>query len=640
MTLFSLAYKNVKGNLNKYIMYYLSNVIIITIFFVFANFMYNPHLSGDAQTLAKRLTYLCEFVIVIFTFVFTTYSISNFIKSRGKEFALLSMFGLTKDEIRAYIMFENLIITIISIVSSLILGILFSKLFFIAVATILNTESQIPFNLSFKAIYLTFFIFLIFFQLICFITISKIKNHNIAKLLKEDKLAKPAPEFSSIKAASSIILVILGYIIALNSHASLTYTMFPVLIIIVIGTYLLFSQFSVFFTTKLQNKKSLYYNGTNMIALSQIVYKLKDNAKVMFITSILVGFTLTTSVSVYSLQKISHDDLIINYPQDISFIEHNITSHHVISNKAIEITLKKYRHPITYRFKTQIIKAQNTDSKSSTITNTYKKTNSKDFNIISQSSYNKLARQYNKNIINLKSNEVVIYSYVLSSNPSPLKNKQILNLNIGGNISKWKVNTSIAGGIINADSNYTNTIIINDNAFKKLSSSITNNNKYIYYGYNIKNSFKATNAVKAIKKLVTKGEENSFTERITNTASVQQFISIFLFIGTFVSITFFIATGSILYFKMFNEISEDKLNFICLKKLGMTKAEIKKVVTIQCLIIFFLPFLVAFSHSAFAIKSLGILYINYFLIIFLIYFIVQCIFYKFSKWMYLRQINY
>ncbi len=136
MTINNIAIKNIKGNLNKYAMYYLSNVIVVTIFFIFANFIYNPGVSSSnisdktISDAASRLMYLCEFVIIIFTFIFSNYSITSFLKSREKEFGLLSMFGLTKGQIRQYVMFENVIISIFSIITGLFFGILFSKLFF------------------------------------------------------------------------------------------------------------------------------------------------------------------------------------------------------------------------------------------------------------------------------------------------------------------------------------------------------------------------------------------------------------------------------------------------------------------------------------------------------------------------------
>lgn len=118
-----------------------------------------------------------------------------------------------------------------------------------------------------------------------------------------------------------------------------------------------------------------------------------------------------------------------------------------------------------------------------------------------------------------------------------------------------------------------------------------------------------------------------------------QVLSVLLFLGTFIAIIFFVATGSILYFKMFNEIQKDKQDFIGLKKIGVTQQEIKKIVSIQSFTMFFLPLTVAMLHAAFAVKSVGLLYTKYFIFIAAIYLVLQTIYYLFAKWMYVKQIN-
>ncbi|WP_282804164.1 ABC transporter permease [Clostridium tetani] len=651
MTINNIAIKNIKGNLNKYAMYYLSNVIVVTIFFIFANFIYNPGVSSGSisnktiSEVAGRLMYLCEFVIIIFTFIFSNYSITSFLKSREKEFGLLSMFGLTKTQIRRYVIFENIIISIVSIITGLFFGILFSKLFFMAVSVILDLNSEIPFSISSKAIKITILSFLVVLNLISFITSFKIKNNNIAELLKGERIPKMTPKFSKIKSILGIVLIVSGYIVGVFSGTAIIATMIPILIVVIIGTKLLFSQFSVFFTNRLQNNKGVYYKGTNLITLSQIIYKLKDNAKVLFITSILSGITLASAISVYSLQKVSLSSMEENCPQDIGVIEQNINSHKVIADGKVEDTLKKYKFDIKYKNKIELIKAKNNDTIKENNKKPYIKINKDDFNIMSENSFNELAKQYNRKPLTLKNGEVVVYTYDFNSNIANLKTElpfnyqKTLNLNIEGEVSSFNILDNLKGGIINADGKNTNTVIVNNSDFKNLWGKVSNGNKCIYYGYNIKHNLKAANAVTEIKNAVTKGQEIFFTERVISMASVMQLLSVLLFIGTFIAMIFFIATGSILYFKMFNEIQKDKQDFIGLKKIGVTQEEIKKVVSIQSFTMFFLPLIVASLHAAFAVKSVGLLYTKYFIFIAGIYLVLQIAYYLFAKWMYIKQIN-
>ncbi|WP_125153466.1 FtsX-like permease family protein [Clostridium rectalis] len=652
MTINNIAIKNIKGNLNKYAMYYLSNVIVVTIFFIFANFIYNPALSGKSisdKTIgdaASKLMYLCEFVIIIFTFIFSNYSITSFLKSREKEFGLLSMFGLTKGQIRRYVMFENIIISIGSIITGLFFGVLFSKLFFIAVSVILDFNTEIPFSISFKAIKITIVSFLLLLNFISFITGFKIKNNNIAELLKGERIPKTTPKFSKFKAILGVVLIILGYIVGVFSGTAIIVTMIPILIVVIIGTKLLFSQFSVFFTDKLKNNKQVYYKGINMITLSQIIYKLKDNAKVLFITSILSGITLASAISVYSLQKVTLSTLEENCPQDIGIIEEDINSHKVLPNGKVEEILEKHNFEILYKNKIELLKGKNNDKVIESKNSGYGiKVNKTDFNIISQDSYNELAKEYNRKPLELNNKEAVIYTYDLTGGTismkteMPFENQKQLNINIDGLVNSFSIIDNLKGGIINADNKNTNTVIVSNIDFQKLLSSTSNKSKSVYYGYNIKHNLKSYNAVTEIQRQVTKGKEMFFTERVTSAAGLIRVLSVLLFIGTFVAIIFFIATGSILYFKMFNEIQKDKQEFIGLRKIGVTQGEIKSIVSFQSFTMFFLPLLVATLHAVFAVKSVGLLYMKYFIFIAGIYLILQIIYYLFAKWMYMKQIN-
>lgn len=648
MTIAKIALKNIKGNLNKYAMYCISNIIVVTIFFIFANFIISSNLgsassnSGKMGQTASSLMYACEFIIVIFTFVFTMYSLSNFLKSREKEFGLLSMFGVTKSQIRIYIMFENILISIVSIIIGLLLGVLFSKLFFMAVTVILDIDLQIKFNISFKALKLTIICFFLLFSFMSFITSFKIKNNNIAQLLKGERIPKISPRFSKLKVILSISLILLGYIVGINSKAAIMLTMLPILLVVTIGTYFLFSQFSVYFTSKLHSNKGIYYKGINLIVISQIIYKLKDNAKILFITTMLSGITIASAISVYSLQETSLNSMKENEPQDISVIEQGINSHKVIANGKIEEVLKNNNFDIEHKEEIKLLKGENAENQKKTA---YSMINKSDFNIMSESSYNSLAKYYNRSLVSLKSGEIDVLTYDLTGNlmnmetKLPFENEKNLNININGVKQSFSIKENMKGGIINGDSKHTNTIVVSDNEFDKLWEGALNSDKYLYYGYNIEHYLKATNAVNEIKQSINKGQEDNFDERITSAASLMQFLSVFLFIGTFIAIIFFIATGSILYFKMFNEIQKDKHEFIGLKKLGFTVEEIKRVVSIQSFIMFFLPLTIALLHAAFAVKAVGLLYAQYFALIAIIYIVLQAIYYLFARWMYVKQIN-
>lgn len=644
MTLGSIAYKNLKGNFHKYVMYYLSNTLVVMVFFIFANFIFNPYVGeiqhmGTKGVLATKALVVCEFVIIIFSFFFTSYSNSSFLKSREKEFGLLSMFGMTKSQVRKYVIYENMIVSLISIATGLGFGILFSKLFFMAISAIVALNAEIPFIISIKALIITIVSFFLLFQGVNYISSFRIKNNNIIELLKGARVPKPIPQFSILKAILSILLIALGYGMAIFSGLAIIVTMIPIVIVTVAGTYFLFTQFSILITEKLKKNNRLFYNGVNMITLSQIIYKLKDNAKVLFIVAVSGAVALTASGTVYSIQQSFASELLKMNPHDISIFEKGTVSHNVIEPGTIEEIAQKNNQEIKYKNEIVLFRATNNDKDHS----------AHSFYLMSNSDFNNLAKQQKKKNIELDGKEALVYKYKAMITESNAKDNfidnGILSLNMNENVESYDIVKAINEGVINLDYRTPNIIVVSDGEYSRLNKSISENEKIVYYSYNFKNWKQSTNTVNEISKLIDKEDMQAgyFNERVTSYNDVMGQTTLILFIGAFIAILFFIATGSIIYFKMFNEIQKDKQEFIALKKIGMTDKEMKQIISTQTLLVFFLPFIVAVIHALFAIKALSNLLMQslymYLFVIVVIYFVLQFAYYIFAKMMYARQVR-
>ncbi len=640
MTLRDIAFKNIKGNFSKYMMYYLSNTLVVMVFFIFANFIFTPDIAevgamGTKGRLASQAMMLCEYVIIIFSLFFTSYSISSFLKSREKEFGLLALFGLTKREIRKFVMYENMVVSIVSIITGLLLGVLFSRLFFMAVSAILLFDSATAFTISTKAVLITAISFLVIFQGTSFITTLKIKNNNIVQLLKGARVPKKEPNFSIFKAVLAILFIAIGYGLAFFSGIAIIITMFPILFFTVTGTYFLFSQFSVYFTRKLKSKEGIYYNGINMLTLSQIIYKIKDNATILFIVSVLGAVTLTASATVYSYQQSLKTAIEQYTPQDINYIESGEGAHEVLPQGAVEEVLNKHSLEISFHNQTPLIKASNLEIID-------ENSDYKNFYVISNQAYNALAEQYKRKKVTLSEGEAIlnVYNFKLAFKSEEYQ-KDYVKLNINNQEMSFTLVDNVNGSVLNADNNNTNIVVINDKEFESLLSTISPADRLVYYGYSLKNWQRAETAMEELTAMVP--EDSTFYQRVSTYVVVMQSAAIILFIGSFIAILFFLATGSIIYFKMFNELYEDRQQFISLRRIGMTNGETKRIVSQQTKIIFFLPFLVIFTHSAFAIKTLSDLLLSnltlYFLTVAGIYLAFQTLYYFVAKYMYMRQIK-
>lgn len=158
MTFRSLALSNIRGNWRSYSAFFLSSVFSVMIFYIYAAFLYHPEVtSGHIMAASKIRTGMvfCEYIIVIFSFLFVLYSNSAFLKTRQQEFGLFSLFGMTKVQLRKLVIYENAAIAALAIAVGIGLGMLFSKLFFMALTVLLNLQEAISFAAPIKAIGLT-----------------------------------------------------------------------------------------------------------------------------------------------------------------------------------------------------------------------------------------------------------------------------------------------------------------------------------------------------------------------------------------------------------------------------------------------------------------------------------------------------
>ncbi len=637
MKFYNVAAKNIKGNLYRYIMYYLSNVFSVMVFFIFANFIFHPAVvSGEIPGVVAQALKACEFVIMIFTLFFVGYANSTFMKSRGREFGLLSMFGMTKWQIKKYVIYESIIVSVLSIAAGILFGGLFSRLFFMAIGSILKLGMPIKFMIVKKAVGITAGSFFILFQVITLFSLRKIKSKDIINQMKESKVPKPVPHFSKPFAFTGALMLILGYGLAWFSGMYVILTMFPILFLVVTGTYYLFTQLSIAVTQRLRENKTIFYRKTNMLVISQIIYKLKDNARILFLISTLGAVTLTAAGMVYSFYTVSRDTVMDNTPQAIGFVEEGIKNHNIIHPDRVKEILKGNGVVIEEEHNVIGIKGENSSKDKSL---------GKRFFIMSNSDYNMMAEKCGKKKVFAKEGEAIFMQPYTNIVKDAFDKEHVLQIKIGDTENKFNVSVNRNGGVINSGgSKYKNIFVISDGKYNNIRGSISDDKLLSYYGYDIKNWEDTTEGINQVIENVPEKYRSQVCERVTTYNMIKMSGLITMLIGLFIALLFFIATGSIIYFKLFTELKEDRAEFEGLRKMGMSRAEMKRIVNTQMAILFFLPFVVAVLHSSFALKILAdILNSNLIangLMVIGIYFVFQFIYFMIIKIMYAAQMKW
>lgn len=645
MKISDMAVNNIKGNLHRYIMYYLSNSFAVTVFFIFANFVFHPSLDTDnispSATAAKGAAnglIASQVIIVIFSILFVGYSTSIFLKSRGKEFGLLSLYGMTRKQIKKYVLIENTIISFLSIGTGILTGVVFSKLFFMVMEAFLSIS--LPFNISLKAIGLTALVFFGLFEIISIFMLFQIKNKEIVQQLKANKIPKTIPKFSKFKSILGVVLIIVGYGVAwFVPGMFVPIAMLPVTFIVIVGSYFIFTQFSIAIANRILKNENMLYKKTNLVSYSQMIYKLQDTAKVLFLAAILGAFTFTATETIYSFYTEIPRLSGINTPQEIAIVQSGEDLNDINIIKNVEDTLEKNNVKIKERYEVKGIELYSVE----------KEKEPQQFLAISNSDYNRLAKSLGKETIEVKKNELVYdYPYdrgFAGSEDIGKVNWDNIKLNIGSEEKEFKLYKEISGSVIVLPNvGYYQGIILNDKDFQYAMEKSNSENLVLYNGINLedwKDSFAASTE---IAKNLKSQEGIRYYSKIIPYKEAKKNFGMVLFIGFFISFLFFIASGSIIYFKLFNEIKNDGVEYSILRKIGTTKKEINKIITKQIAIIFFLPFIVSTLHSFFALKSLSnVLMNNLFtngLVVMAGYLVFQIVYFLVIRGIYINQVKY
>ncbi|UDN57084.1 MULTISPECIES: ABC transporter permease [unclassified Clostridioides] len=632
MSLFKIAIKNIKKNFLSYFMYFVSIVFSVFIFFSFKSIEYN-----EALNLLGRKTKIgintSSIVIVVFVFLFIYYSNSFFFNRRRQEIGTYSLIGMRKNQIGRIFLYETFLMGIFAILIGISLGFLFSKLMTMILVKLMKEIIVVKMTLSIRALIQTLGIFLIIFVVIGMRNIIVIRNKKIVELFKKSPEKYTNKRFIKLKGTLGVLLIVFSYLMSV-SHFIVENIMFSAFILITIipGTFLFFSSIMSIIIDVAKKKKSFYYKGRNLIAFSELGFKLKNNSRVLAIIAILIA----TSVTMLGFTISIYYDIDRNINENYKY-SYTINAENSLVNNEIDKLLYKYKEDDKVLFdKTVAFISRDVNFKLYYKKGGVYRENTVIVDFIKESDFKKLRQYQNTNYEELTSEEHVYYvsdSYkrmFLKSTGTQkidvyIKEKEKMNL--------FTVQKNILEPEINLQSTF-DLIVVKDNIFNRLKSG---GESRLLRLIDIKNEKKEFDMSLRLKNIVDKNMESTypfnFTSNVENYNDLIRVSGLMLFIGIFLSVVFLLCTGSIILFKQLSNIYDDKERYIMLKKLGANNQDIEKIISRQLKVVFLLPLIVGTIHNLFAmsiaqkfitrpllipiITTLAIYYIGYFIYYFI-----------------------
>jgi len=647
MTFWQFAFKNVTRNARAYFAYFVSSAFSIAIFFSFAVYLFHPklHMTGVNAALNILMT-ISEIVIVFFSFFFLLYSIGTFLKVRKKQFGILTVLGISQKQLKRLVFLENMLIGVLSIFFGIQLGLVFSQFFLLVTAKITHVPGLYLYWPT-AAIILTMIIFLGLFILVSSFTPMLIRTRKAVRLLKEgtkQKERKASVLISLFGATCLISGYVLAanpiYFISLGDVVGLLYAATSIFLIpslVAAGTYFFFSQISFLLIRILKTRRTFYMKRTNMLWISDLAARIRTNINMLFIVAMLSTLAFTMITFLYGFGKFTKFDAVRENPFPFTYLSH---TENTLADEHLNWLKQKFNEEqFTYKqFKTDIYEVSSAEE------------NPQLYYAIKQSDYTILAKALNWENLHVKNNE----SYVLikdldnqvfeTIHDQKTRNALTLNQNsLQLHIKEYKSYNPFPNSLISQ------LLVLSDENVEALSSV---SKQMSVYSFKVTDWEKAHNIGSAfIEKINTDGnniqaEHPPFhaSEASDSLYTTKLNVASFFLIGTFLGVIFFIGAGSVLYFRMYTDLTNEQEKYVTITKIGLTEAEMKRSATIQLAILFFVPYIMASIHTMFATKMLQeVLHLSFFAeitVVLMIFGTVEILFFLLIRSFYMQKLSH
>ena len=601
--IFSMATSNLKKNHSLYLPYALTTIMVTMILYITHALSAMPELStlrgggAIAQTLGFGVivVQLVALLTILYANAFVT-------KNRLKEYGLYSILGLDRKNIQLLSFIELLLFSVVSVGLGIVLGIVFHRFSFAVLLKLIRIPIGIEYSIQLGSVGFVLISMAFIFGVVFFLNATKMYMSRPLEMLSEKKKGETKGRFILLRALIGAGLLGGAYYMSQTIEAPVAalYSFFVAVLLVILATYILFDAGSIVFLSLLQKNKKLFYQPTNFISISNLKFRMRKNAAGLASICILSTMVLVTLATTVALQTGTADLLKKSYPTDYSataFVEDTSTIRQL--SEQISKMKAQSKGTVTNEMNyLSVLRAAKSMEGGVDIEGVYPGDSPAAFiTFLSADDYNR----------------------IFGTNYHPSDNEAVLGLVKGDdkNVSAIRVNGQLTLQVkeMMATSDFKEKLpqlpYVADNVYvavvkdptKMIDSKL---GRGFYYAlWNTSTDIQAkTEEFEAYANVLEASNDDSITvgSREDAAKDIYGFMGSLLFVGALLSVAFFIGAVLVIYYKQISEGYEDRDRFVILQKLGIDQKTIKKSINRQVLIVFFLPLVTAFIHTAFAFK--------------------------------------
>lgn len=619
-------------------------------------------------------------VLVLLSVILMLYTNSFLMKQRKREFGLYNVLGMEKRHISRVLFHESMICSISSLLLGSAFGILFYKLASLLICKLL-ASTFVPgfYFITWLNILLPVIVFAALDVTIYLINRISISRMNPVELLQSTHSGEKEPRVKWVFLVVGLLSMAAGYYISLTTESPLEALLmfFLAVLLVILGTYLLFVSGSVFVLKRLKHNQRYYYTKRHMPAVSGLLYRMKQNAVGLASIAILacgVLVMISTTISLYSGME---DTLSKNYPQHLYFAaDYENTEHKQIlipddaledmtrsAAKAtgLEIQSIERQHYVELAFLQNDPNTLIAEPDHATLT---QMADIVEFTILTADAY----RDFSGQSLDLQDNEVALCTVSLLSSSKNLSNENLLLGDMPLRVKKTLPIFPVKSRMVLSGVNCYGLVVANDETLQQLLSQFSESTQRDSVINRLAVTFQNIDKASAMGSVINDSLSDSveayymaqpdrsggYSVRLDSIwDSRDDYFGLngtLLFLGIILGLVFLFATTLIIYYKQISEGYEDRQRFQIMQKIGMSSDEVRKTIRSQILLVFFLPLLVAGIHVAVAFpileKLLHVLllsstwlFVKCTVVVFLIFALVYWMIYSFTAKTYYKIVH-
>ena len=601
--IFSMATSNLKKNHSLYLPYALTTIMVTMILYITHALSAMPELStlrgggAIAQTLGFGVivVQLVALLTILYANAFVT-------KNRLKEYGLYSILGLDRKNIQLLSFIELLLFSVVSVGLGVVLGIVFHRFSFAVLFKLIRIPIGIEYSMQLGSIGFVLISMAFIFGVVFFLNATKMYMSRPLEMLSEKKKGETKGRFILLRALIGAVLLGGAYYMSQTIEAPVAalYSFFVAVLLVVLATYILFDAGSIALLSLLQKNKRLFYQPTNFISISNLKFRMRKNAAGLASICILSTMVLVTLATTVALQTGTADLLKKSYPTDYSataFVEDTSTIPQL--SEQISKMKAKSKGTVTNEMNyLSVLRAAKSMEGGVDIEGVYLGDSPAAFiTFLSAKDYNRI---FGTNF-QLGDNEAVLGLVKgADKNVSAIRVNGQLTLQVKEMMDSTGFKEKLPQLPYVADNVY---VAVVKDPTKMIDGKLGRGFYYALWNTSTDTEAK-TEEFEAYANVLEGSNEEFITvgSREDAAKDIYGFMGSLLFVGALLSVAFFIGAVLVIYYKQISEGYEDRDRFVILQKLGIDQKTIKKSINRQVLIVFFLPLVTAFIHTAFAFK--------------------------------------